>query len=163
MLVTMKIRIGKLASLVVAALLLVGAAPESAAGQSAADLIQALQAGGRWVDIPIRNGRGTLESDRVVTMGMGVRGCVRIWEGHSGTFDVRARETLGGETMTATVEPGESVPFSYRTGPRAQLSVEVEWSEPRDTTLHVWVGLERPADASGETCRPAERGAPGGP
>jgi len=40
------------------------------------------------------------------------------------------------------VEPGEPVEFSYTTGTLSRLSVEARWSEARDTTLLVWIGLE---------------------
>ena len=59
---------------------------------------------------------------------------------------------------------GERVPFRYRTGRRAQLSVDVRWSEPRDTTLVVWVGLETPGQQR-DVCDPIygeDDGAPRG-
>lgn len=146
-----------------AVLLLLGAVPDGSGAQTVADLMRALESGGRWVDIDIQQGRGFVESEPVMTMGMAARGCVRVWKGHSGTFDVRATDVVGGETLEESVGPGESVPFSYRAGPRAQLRVEVEWSEPRDTTLHVWVGIGRESASSGGTCEPDERGAPGAP
>jgi hypothetical protein len=36
----------------------------------------------------------------------------------------------------------------------AQLDVKVRWSEPRDTTLLVWVGLDRPGRPKGDSCEP---------
>lgn len=146
------------------ALTLLAAIPGGAPAQTVGDLIRALEAGGGWVGIDLQNGEGSLESGAVPTMGLGVRGCIRVWEGHSGRFDIRARDLLGDHSQRATVVPGESVPFDYRAGRRAKLRVDVEWSEPRDTTLYLWVGLERrSAPSRGEVCTPAESGEPAGP
>lgn len=123
-----------------------------------------LREGGRWVGVPIEDGRGTLRSQPVRTFGLPVRGCVQVWEGHSGRWDLRATDLMGAGTLDVTVEPGEQAPFRYRLGPEAQLHLEVEWSERRDTTLLVWVGVDTGA-RGGEDCRPDRRprgAAPGG-
>ena len=49
-------------------------------------------------------------------------------------------------------KPSQGV-ISSCTGRRAQLSVEARWSEARDTTLVVWVGLETPGQQR-DVCEP---------
>ena len=50
-------------------------------------------------------------------------------------------ETVTDSVLVITAEPGEGVPFSHTFGLRAQVDFDVRWSEPRDTTLLLWVGL----------------------
>ena len=137
----------------VLALLLLGAAPAAARGQSILDLLQSIRDGGGWVYIDVEGGRGTWVSSALPTMELTLTGCMQVYAGHSGRWDIRARDALGDGTLEANVAGGERVPFRYRTGRRAQLAVDARWSEARDTTLVVWVGLETPGSQR-DVCEP---------
>ena len=50
---------------------------------------------------------------------------------------------------------GETLEFEYTTGLTAQLDVDVEWSEPRDTTLLLWIGLDTSTSEGEGACDPA--------
>ena len=52
------------------------------------------------------------------------------------------------------VAPGEPVAFSYTTGTMSRLTVEARWSEARDTTLLVWIGLETRNPRRPDACVP---------
>lgn len=130
------------------------ASPATARGQSLTDLLQILSRGGGWVNIPVDDGRGTVDSGTVPTAGMDFEGCVRIWSGHSGTWHVRAEEVVSERVLEESVVPGESVRFRHATRGRARLRVDVRWSEPRDTTLLVWIGLRRQGEDAEAACRP---------
>jgi hypothetical protein len=133
------------------------AVPGGARAQTLAELLAAIRQGGSWVDIAIENGRGSILTPRLPTAGMPLRGCLRVWPGHSGTWDIRVRDTQGTARMETVARPDQPVPFVYRTGPVAQLEGQVRWSEPRDTTLVVWVGLGPPNGDGSEgrdPCRP---------
>jgi len=103
-------------------------------------------------------GRGTLTSAPLPTAGLTLSGCMQVYAGMSGRWDLRAEDTLGEGRLEATVVGGEAVPFRYRTGPRAQIRVEARWSEPRDTTLLVWVGLESSKGGGRDPCTPVYGG-----
>jgi len=135
------------------AVLVLAAAPAAAAGQSILDLLQSIRDGGGWVYIDVEGGRGTWVSSALPTLELTLSGCMQVYAGHSGRWDIRARDTLGDGRLETNVAGGERVPFHYRTGRRAQLSVEARWSEPRDTTLVVWVGLETPGRQR-DVCEP---------
>jgi hypothetical protein len=131
--------------------------PSGAASQTLADLLGALRQGGSWVDIAIVKGQGSLLTPMIPTAGLPLRGCVRVWPGHSGSWDIRVRDTQGTGRLETTALPNQPVPFAYETGPLAQLDAQVRWSEPRDTTLVMWVGLRPPgAPSSGgrDPCEP---------
>jgi len=138
--------------LVVAGLLLVAATPASA--QSPTDFLRALQRGGGWVEIPVEEGRGRLETRSVTTGGLSFRGCTRLWEGNSGQWEIRAEEPVTGRVVEASLGPGDDLPFEHTTGPSARLQVDVRWSEPRDTTLFLWVGLASRNGSPEEACEP---------
>ena len=118
------------------------------------DLLQSMRQGGSWIEIPIEGGWGRLQTEIVPTFGLAVTGCFNVWWGHSGEWQVEVREPMNGGRLEAMAAPGEGVPFSYRTGPRSRLDVRVRWSEPRDTTLIVWVGFERVASTEMDSCTP---------
>lgn len=128
------------ATAVLALILSSFAAPVAAQGPG--ELLRTIRQGGGWVSIPIRAGEGSLRTDTVPTLGVTLAGCLNVWGGHSGEWTIQARDPVNGGSLDATAVPGEGVPFSYRTGLRSLLDVEVRWSEPRDTTLLVWIGLE---------------------
>jgi hypothetical protein len=136
------------------ALICLGLRPAPASSQTMADLLRSIWDGGGWVRIPIERGRGTLESDALPTLGLTLTGCAQVYAGHSGRWAIRARDVLGDGGLDVEVDAGEAVPFSYTTGARSQLALEARWSEARDTTLLVWVGLESRALPARDVCLP---------
>lgn len=132
--------------------------PSPAPAQTLFDLLRTIDQGGGWVTIPVENGRGTLVSDAVPTAGLTLAGCMQVYAGTSGRWELRARDTLGEGDLEVTVAGGESVPFRYRTGARARIRVEARWSEPRDTTLFLWVGLETSRRGGRDPCTPVYGG-----
>jgi len=139
-------------------LLASGACPRALRAQSLLDLLRSIEQGGGWVTIPIENGRGTLVSDPLPTGGLTLSGCMQVYAGMSGRWDLRAEDTLGEGHLEATVAGGEAIPFHYRTGSRARIRVDARWSEPRDTTLLVWVGLETSRRDGRDPCTPVYGG-----
>ena len=137
------------------ALAALGSQPAAAEGQTLSDLLMSLRNGGGWVSIPIEAGHGALSTATLPTAGMSVSGCVQVWWGHSGAWDILARDALGEGLLEVHAQPGQPVVFSYAAGLRSQLEVDVRWSEPRDTTLLLWVGLDRPGRTKKDSCDPA--------
>lgn len=129
---------------------LLSAAPASAQGIGA--VLGAMAQGGGWIQIPIERGNGSLLSAALPSVGLEIAGCMQIWAGHSGSWTVSVEDTYGNGDLNAEAEPGDDIPFSYSPGAWAQLKVDVAWSEPRDTTLLVWVGVE--GSASRDPCDP---------
>ena len=116
--------------LAVAALTGVACATPGAAGaQSLPEFLGAVRQGGGWVTLPIEKGTGKLLTRPLPTGGL--------------SLDVRIEDTYGNGRLQTLARPAQDVPFTYDTGAWAQLDVNVRWSEPRDTTLVVWVGLGR--------------------
>ena len=135
------------------AALFFAASPGDARGQSVLDLLQSVRNGGGWVYLDIVGGRGAWASSPLPTLDLTLTGCMQVYAGHWGRWDILAQDALGDGELEANVAGGESVRFHYQTGRRAQLKVEARWSEPRDTTLAVWVGLETPGRQR-DTCEP---------
>ena len=129
-------------------------APARLSAQSILDLLETIRTGGGWVEIPIRHGRGTLDTRTLPTGGMKLEGCMQVYAGHTGRWELHARDPLGDGALDVTVKPGEPRPFSYATGSQGRLHVEARWSEPRDTTLLVWVGLKSPLQPRRDPCAP---------
>ena len=140
-----------------AVLLLVAvlSSPVSAEGQIGA-LLQAVGNGGSWVRLPVEGGRASYSSPVFPLAGLAFTGCLRVWKGQSGSWSVRARDTVGGDELNVTTTPGEPVKFEYQAGFQAQLDVNIEWSQPKDTTLFVWVGLSTPGKSHSDRdiCEP---------
>lgn len=128
--------------------------PASLQGQTLTDLFRALRAGGGWVEIPVEAGAGSVDTGLVPTAGIALSGCARVWSGHSGEWEIRAEDVVAERVIDARLGPGESVRFSHEAGMRARLRVDVRWSEPRDTTLVLWIGLDRKGEATGAACEP---------
>lgn len=128
--------------------------PTQVSAQGMVDLLQALLDGGAWVAIPIEDGAGSLSTEALPTLGMTLRGCAQVYGGHTGRWAIQARDSLGEGRLDVNVKPGEPVKFSYTTGPRSQLAVEARWSEARDTTLLVWIGLETRNPRRPDACTP---------
>jgi hypothetical protein len=132
--------------------------PAAARGQSLLDLLAGIRQGGGWLDIAIERGRGSLVSATLPTAGLDVSGCLRVWGGHSGTWDIRVRDLQGTGRLETVALPDQPVRFAYATGALAQLDLKVQWSEPRDTTLVVWVGVGRGGGAGArDPCQPVYR------
>ncbi len=117
--------------------------PAAAAEGQLMQLLKAIGDGGSWISLPVEKGRASLSSPVVPLAGMSINGCLHVWTGHSGKWTVRAKDTLGDETLDVVAEPGKPVRFDYKAGLRAQLDLNIQWSEPRDTTLFMWIGLAR--------------------
>lgn len=118
------------------------------------EVMATIRKGGGWVTVPIEGGHGTISTTLLPTMGLTLAGCVNVWGGHSGRWQIRARDTIAEDSLTVASVPGRGVPFEHAFGLRSQIEFDFEWSEPRDTTLFLWVGLDREDDAPGESCRP---------
>ncbi len=144
----------------VAVLLLVAvlSSPVSAEGQISA-LLQAVGNGGSWIRLAVEDGRASYVSPVFPVAGLAVDGCVQVWMGHSGSWTLRAKDTMSGDEINFTTGPGEPARFEYQAGFQAQLDVSIEWSEPRDTTLYMWVGLSTPVtnDRERDICQPPPR------
>lgn len=109
--------------------------------QATADVLAGIRNGGGWASIPITRGRGSVRTATMPAMGMTVAGCMTVWGGHSGDFEIRAHDNVSDSTLVVTAHPGVGVPFSHTFGMQAQVDFDVRWTEPRDTTLLLWVGL----------------------
>jgi hypothetical protein len=133
--------------------LLVAVLPATARAQPLDDVMAAIRNGGGWVSIPIVAGSGSTRTLPLPTMGLTLTGCVRVWDGHSGRWEIQVREMVADTLLTVRSVPGEGVPFSHTFGFRSQLEVDFTWSEPRDTTLFLWVGLEG-AENDRDACVP---------
>ncbi len=134
------------------------ALPVPAEGQ-VAQLLKAVSSGGSWIRLPVEGGQASYRSPVIPLAGMAFNGCVKIWERHSGSWTISARDGLGEARLDVTAAPGESVTFDYRAGFQARLDVDIEWSEPRDTTLFVWVGVSAQTnqDTGRDICQPPPR------
>jgi hypothetical protein len=138
--------------------LLLALPPDPASAQALDDVMRGIREGGGWVSIPIEAGSGTFRSIPLPTFGLAVKGCMQVWGGHSGGWQISARDLLGEATLEVDVGPGEDIPFTYASGMRAQIEVNFKWSEARDTTLLLWVGLEGTEEEPRDPCRPSYEG-----
>ena len=120
------------------------------------ELMRIVGEGGTWLGLPVSAGRASFVGAAVPVAGLSLDGCLRVWDGHSGEWTVRAEDKLGSSRLDVTAKPGQPVRFEFRGGLQAQLDVQVEWSEARDTTLHVWVGVAPPSgrDDGRDICQP---------
>ena len=140
-------------SLLVAAGMLAGGL-SSAQAQTVQEVLATIRNGGGWVTVAIESGHGTASTLMLPTMGMTLTGCVNVWEGHSGRWQIRARDTIAQDSLTLASMPGRGVRFAHEFGLRSKLEFDFEWSEPRDTTLYLWVGLDREDDGPQAACTP---------
>ena len=132
----------------------------SLAAQVSPEILQALQQGGAWVNLAVRDGVGFFQSTAVPTLGIQLRGHLRIWEEHTGSWEVTMRDLARGEDFVILEDemtPGDRVDFDYQTGMLGQLRIDVQWSEARDTTLRVWVGTELTPGGDGSAARDYRR------
>lgn len=135
------------------------ALPARAGAQVVSDVMAGIREGGGWVAIPIEDGRGTFSTVTLPTAGMTLDGCVNVWYGHSGTWSIEAHERLRDSVLTLDAEPGIGVPFSHQFGMRAQIDFDFRWSEARDTTLMLWVGVDFFGEGADAACEPQYGGA----
>jgi len=143
-------------SLVVAAIWL--ALPLASHAQGVADAMAGIRNGGGWVEVPIEAGEGTMSTMTMPSMGMQLAGCMTVWSGHSGEFEIRAHEQVLDHVLEFTAEPGVGVPFSHTFRMRAQIDFNFQWSEPRDTTLLLWIGVDLSGGGGEEACEPQYAG-----
>lgn len=132
-----------------AALLAIGlvlAGSTTASAQSITGIMSGLREGGGWVGIPIEDGHGSYSTVRLPTARMTLSGCVNVWYGHSGSWTIEARDQLSDSTLVMRAEPGIPVLFAHTFGMQAKLDFDFRWSEPRDTTLMMWVGVDMDGD-----------------
>lgn len=127
-------------ALVVAVITL--AVPLGAHAQSVSSILSGMRDGGGWVGIPIEGGKGSYTTVRLPTARMTLDGCVNVWYGHSGKWTIEARDSITDSTLVIAAEPGIGVPFSHKFGMQAKIDFDFRWSEPRDTTLLLWVGVD---------------------
>ena len=120
---------------------LVGFSAPRLQAQGVEAVMAAIRNGGGWVSVDIQNGRGTAHTLPMPAMGMTLTGCLQVWERNTGRWRIRAHDMVTDTVIETSSLPGESVRFSHEFGLRTQLDVEFIWSEPRDTTLFLWVGL----------------------
>jgi hypothetical protein len=113
-----------------------------------------LRAGGTWVTIPIEAGQGSYSTLTIPTATMTLHGCLNVWPGHSGTWEIEAVEKVQGATLEIAAEPGVGVPFRHQFGMTAQLDFDFRWSEARDTTLYIWVGVDMNGAGGTSVCEP---------
>ena len=138
--------------------LLLLAVPAQVAGQGVSDMMGGVRSGGGWVNIPIVAGSGRFETPMLPSMTMSLRGCLNVWPGHTGEWTIEAHETVMDETVRLEAEPGVGVPFEHTFGLRAQIDFDFTWSESRDTTLYLWVGVDLKNEGAQSVCEPPEEG-----
>lgn len=128
--------------------------PSPARGQAIAQVMTGIRDGGGWIAIPIVKGHGTFSTVTLPTAAMSLSGCVNVWYGHSGAWVIGAHERVLGSRLTIEAEPGVGVPFDHDFGMTAQVDFDFRWSEPRDTTLMLWVGLDGRGQTDRDPCDP---------
>ena len=116
-------------------------APNAVSGQVVADVMGIVRDGGGWVGVPITAGAGSYTSGVIPSMGMSINGCVQVAPEHSGAWVIQARDRYSAEELLIEALPGVGVPFSHSFGLQTQVDFQIRWSEKRDTTLVLWVGL----------------------
>lgn len=134
--------------------LLCGAAPAEA---QVLELLRAINNGGSWIKLEVEEGRAEYRSPLFPVAGMAVNGCVKIWDGNQGSWTLRAKDLLGDDELEVTTDSDKPVRFDYKGGLQAQLDLQVEWSEPGDTTLYLWIGVsfqDKQDDEERDICEP---------
>lgn len=140
------------ATLFLAASLL--ALPVSGSAQVIADVMGIVRDGGGWVGVPITGGVGSYSSGVLPAMGMSINGCVQVAPEHTGEWEIEAKDRMSDAELLLSAQPGIGVPFAHTFGLQTQIDFEIRWSEPRDTTLVLWVGLGLGRD--GASCQPGD-------
>lgn len=126
-------------------------APAPAASQTVQQILTVMQQGGTWLSLPIVEGKGSYLGTAVPTLGLALKGWFQVADVHRGEWTIKVVDLAkGGGTsvVDARVAPGQRVPVAYEAGPTVRMRVDVTWSEPADTVLWVWVGVQRGEDGS---------------
>lgn len=131
--------------------------PAALSAQQPGEVLAGLRNGGGWVTVPIRAGVGSVSTATMPTVGMTIAGCINVWGGHSGEWEIRARDVVTDSTLVVRAVPGVGVPFSHTFGMKAQVDFAFRWSEPRDTTLMMWIGVAA-GRTTEEACQPVYGG-----
>ncbi len=129
-------------------------APAPVQGQSFGQLMSVLRDGGGWVQVPIAAGQGSFSTSTLPVAAMSIEGCVNVWYGHSGSWTIEAIDNVLGTKLNMDAEPGVGVPFDHDFGMTTQVDFDFTWSEARDTTLYLWVGLDVDGEGGESTCEP---------
>lgn len=129
-----------------------------AEGQVVSEVMSGIQNGGGWVEVPIQNGLGSMSTMTLPTIGLTLAGCITVWPGHSGSWVLGAHDRVSDATLELTAEPGVGELFSHTFGLQAQIDFDFRWSEARDTTLLMWVGLNRGGEGEDQSCEPRYAG-----
>jgi hypothetical protein len=144
------------ALIAVSALLLL--TPALGESQVVSEVMSGIQNGGGWVEVPIQDGRGSMSTMTLPTVGLTLAGCITIWPGHSGSWELEAHDRISNSVLEVTAEPGVGELFSHTFGMQAQIDFDFRWSEARDTTLLMWVGLNMGGVGQEESCAPRYAG-----
>lgn len=144
----------RIAAVILIALAATALAPNSARAQGIQEVLTAIRNGGGWVEVPIVAGHGTVSTVTLPTMGLKLSGCMNVWEGNTGTWDIEARDMIAQDSLRVRSRPGQGTRFAHEFGMRSQVEFDFTWSEQRDTTLYLWVGLDRADDGPDEACTP---------
>ncbi len=139
-------------------MMLAATTPAVLEGQDVTEMMGSIRRGGGWVNVPIVAGQGSFRTPTLPSIGMSIQGCLNVWPGHSGAWEIEARENVVGHTVSMSAEPGIGVPFAHTFGMRAQVDFDFKWSEPRDTTLYLWVGVDMKGAGAESVCEPPLEG-----
>ena len=99
-----------LATSVLAAVSPLAPGSPSLQAQVSPEILQVLQQGGAWVALAIEDGVGSFQSGPVPTLGIQLRGQLRIWEEHTGNWHVVMRDLARAEDpviLERLMVPGE--------------------------------------------------------
>jgi len=85
-------------------------------------------------NLDVKNGKGS-QSVSKVTFGVTISGTFEITAPDEGTWDIVVKD--GNDTILDKkgVKKGDKIDFKHKTGFKANISLNVTWSEAKDTTL----------------------------
>jgi len=119
------------------------ATPADARSQTMDQVFRFMQEGGAWLSLDIVDGRGSFKGHRVPTLGMSLAGWFQVADANRGEWSIRVVD-LAGDPEEPVIEveaaSGQRIPFAYDAGATVEMQVDVEWSEPADTVLWIWLG-----------------------
>jgi hypothetical protein len=89
------------------------------------------------ISIAVHNGIGFSSTDKITSFWVTLTGFFMISEPPDGSWHLRATDMAQGKTIIDIPNAlcGKQYDFSYKTGFKCQIKVEVWWSEQKDTTL----------------------------
>nr|WP_321497130.1 hypothetical protein [uncultured Methanolobus sp.] len=82
----------------------------------------------------VKNGKGH-QSVSQVTFGITIKGDFEITFPDEGTWDIVVKDGSSTILDKKGVKKGEKINFKHKTGFKANISLDVKWSEVKDTTL----------------------------